>query len=93
MTTDSHPGVTVNLYANYLKSAKEGEEIIVDANVLKVDKQMAFIECVLKNKADGSLVVKGGQTKYVNFSNDFIYYIFINFFISFSNIKALLTKL
>lgn len=70
MSADSHPGVTVDLYVNYLKSAKEGENLIVDANVVKKGKKIAFIECVLKNKADGSIVVKGGQTKYVDFSDN-----------------------
>lgn len=72
MSADSHPGVTVDLYVNYLKSAKEGENLIVDANVVKKGKKIAFIECVLKNKADGSIVVKGGQTKYVDFSDNWM---------------------
>ncbi|XP_065360573.1 acyl-coenzyme A thioesterase 13-like [Calliphora vicina] len=66
MSADSHPGVTVDLYVSYLKSAKEGEEIIVDANTVKVGKKIAFIDCVLKKKSDGSIIVKGGQTKFVD---------------------------
>ncbi|XP_023304648.1 acyl-coenzyme A thioesterase 13-like [Lucilia cuprina] len=72
MSTDAHPGVSVDLHVSYLKSAKEGEIIIVDANTVKVGKNMAFIDCVLKKKSDGSIVVKGGQTKYIDFSEEFI---------------------
>ncbi|KAM7356953.1 acyl-coenzyme A thioesterase 13-like [Cochliomyia hominivorax] len=70
MTAESHPGVSVDLYVSYLNSAKEGEEIIVDANTVKVGKKLAFIDCVLKRKSDGSILVKGGQTKYVDFKEE-----------------------
>lgn len=70
MSTDAHPGVSVDLNVSYMKSAKEGEEIIVDANTLKVGKKLAFIECVLKKKSDGSIVAKGGQTKFIDFNKE-----------------------
>ena len=66
MSANSHPGVTVDLRVSYLTGAKEGDEIIVDANTLKVGKNLAFIECILKNKSNGAIIAKGGQTKYVN---------------------------
>ncbi|XP_073839623.1 acyl-coenzyme A thioesterase 13-like [Musca autumnalis] len=70
MSTDAHPGVSVDLHVSYLKSAKEGEEIIVDANTLRVGKRLAYIECILKKKSDGSIVAKGGQTKYIDFTKE-----------------------
>ncbi|XP_061393830.1 acyl-coenzyme A thioesterase 13-like [Musca vetustissima] len=70
MSADAHPGVSVDLNVSYLKSAKEGEEIIVDAKTIKVGKKLAFLECVLKKKSDGSIVAKGGQTKFIDFKKE-----------------------
>ncbi|XP_055385638.1 acyl-coenzyme A thioesterase 13-like [Condylostylus longicornis] len=68
MTAESHPGVSVDLYVSYLKAAKEGDEVIVEAKTIKKGKSLAFLECELRHKKDGSIIAKGGQTKYVNFS-------------------------
>ncbi|XP_013112075.1 acyl-coenzyme A thioesterase 13 isoform X2 [Stomoxys calcitrans] len=70
MSAGSHPGVSVDLHVSYIKSAKEGEVIIVDANTIKTGKKLAYVECVLKKKSDGSIVAKGGQTKFVDFKEE-----------------------
>ncbi|XP_061386883.1 acyl-coenzyme A thioesterase 13-like [Musca vetustissima] len=67
MSADSHPGTSVDLRVSYMSPAKENDDVIVDAKTLKVGKSMAFIDCVLKRKSDGSIIAQGGQTKYVNF--------------------------
>ncbi|XP_023302170.1 acyl-coenzyme A thioesterase 13-like [Lucilia cuprina] len=70
MSADSHPGVSVDLSVSFLKSAKEGEVLVFDAKTIKIGKNMAFIDCVLKKKSDDSIVVKGSQTKYVDFNKE-----------------------
>ena len=67
MSTDNHPGVSVDLNVSYMKSAKEGDEVIIDANTIKVGKKLAFLECELRHKKDGSIIAKGGQTKFIAF--------------------------
>ncbi|XP_064539812.1 acyl-coenzyme A thioesterase 13 [Drosophila montana] len=68
MSKGSHPGVTSSLSVSYLAAAKPGDCIEVDAKTLHAGRKMAYIECVLRNKADGKIIAKGGQTKYVDFN-------------------------
>lgn len=70
MSANSHPGVSVDLRVSYLKNAVEGEDVIVEANTLKAGKNLAFIDCALTKKKDGSIIAKGGQTKYVDFKQE-----------------------
>ena len=67
MSQPCHPGVSASLNVNYLKGAKEGDEVIIEANTVKAGKNLAYIECELRLKKDNSILVKGGQTKYVNY--------------------------
>jgi acyl-coenzyme A thioesterase 13 len=48
-----------------LKAAKLGEEIVIDARVLKRGKTLAFLEVEIRNKANDDLLVKGTHTKFV----------------------------
>ncbi|XP_055686980.1 acyl-coenzyme A thioesterase 13-like [Lutzomyia longipalpis] len=66
MSNNSHPGVSVDLRVSYLKGAREGDSVIVDATTIKAGRKMAFLECELKHKSDGSLIARGGQTKFVD---------------------------
>lgn len=50
---------------SYLKSAKEGEEIIIDAKTVKAGRILAYLECELRRKKDGVIIAKGSQTKYI----------------------------
>lgn len=68
MSKGSHPGVTSSLSVSYLAAAKPGDVIEVDAKTLHAGRKMAYIECVLRNKADGKIIAKGGQTKFVDFN-------------------------
>ncbi|XP_055301954.1 acyl-coenzyme A thioesterase 13-like isoform X2 [Sitodiplosis mosellana] len=65
VTTNSSPGVTVDLHVSYLKGAREGDTIIVDAKAVKTGKTLAYLECELRNKNTGQIIAKGSQTKFV----------------------------
>ncbi|GAB0090252.1 Acyl-coenzyme A thioesterase 13 [Sergentomyia squamirostris] len=73
LSSGSHPGVSVDLHVSYLKAAKEGEVVTVDATTVKAGRIMAYIECELKNKATGVVIAKGNQTKYVALGKDMDY--------------------
>ena len=49
---------------SYIKAAKLGEEVLIEAKVLKRGKTLAFLDCELRNKA-GDLLVKGSHTKFI----------------------------
>jgi len=57
--------VSVDLHLTYVKGAPVGEEIIIHARTLKTGKTLAYLECEIKNKATGELLVKGSQTKFL----------------------------
>uniref|UniRef100_A0A1B0AI39 Thioesterase domain-containing protein n=1 Tax=Glossina pallidipes TaxID=7398 RepID=A0A1B0AI39_GLOPL len=67
MSKPCHPGVSVNINVNYLKPAREGDDVIIDASLLRAGKKLAFLECELRHKKDNSLIAKGGHTKFVDF--------------------------
>ncbi|XP_017022938.1 acyl-coenzyme A thioesterase 13 [Drosophila kikkawai] len=67
MSKPCHPGVSVDISVNFLKGAKLGDDIIIEANLAKAGKNLAVIDCTLKNKKDDSVIAKGTQLKYVNF--------------------------
>ena len=58
-------GVSVNMDLSYLKAAKIGEEVLIDAKVLKRGRTLAFLEVELRSKATNEVLVKGSHTKYV----------------------------
>ena len=58
-------GVSVNMDISYVKAAKLGEEVLIEAKVLKRGKTLAFLDCELRNKATGDLLVKGSHTKFI----------------------------
>lgn len=66
MSKGGHPGVSVDLNVSYLKAAKEGETVIIDAKTVRAGKNLAYIECELRHEKDGSVIAKGAQTKFVN---------------------------
>ncbi|CAG9858164.1 unnamed protein product [Phyllotreta striolata] len=61
----NHPSVSVNINVSYLKGIKEGEEILIEADTLKVGKTMAFLQVLIKNKINGNLLVKGEHTMFL----------------------------
>lgn len=38
---------------------------MIDAQTVRAGRNLAYLECELRNKKDGSLIAKGSQTKYV----------------------------
>ena len=58
-------GVSVNMDLSYLKAAKLGEEILIEANVLKKGRTLAFLEVELRKRSTNELLVKGSHTKYI----------------------------
>ncbi|KAJ3641238.1 hypothetical protein Zmor_027753 [Zophobas morio] len=65
MTQVAAPNVSVDIHMSYLKGAKIGDEILVDANVIKKGKTLAFLDVVIKNKSNGDVLVKGSHTKFI----------------------------
>lgn len=65
VSDESQPGVTVDLHVSYLRAAKEGDVIVVDAKTVKSGKRLAYLECELRNKENGSIIAKGSQTKFI----------------------------
>jgi len=57
--------VSVDMHMSYLKGAKKGDDILVDAEVVKTGKSLAFLEVEIKNKATGDVLVKGSHTKFI----------------------------
>ncbi|XP_058835475.1 acyl-coenzyme A thioesterase 13-like isoform X1 [Topomyia yanbarensis] len=66
MTKDNClPGVSVDIHVTYLKAAKEGDDVIIDANTIRAGKNLAFLECELRHKKDNSIIARGQHTKYI----------------------------
>ena len=58
-------GVSVNMDLSYIKAAKIGDEVLIDAKVLKRGRTLAFLEVELRNKETDELLVKGSHTKFI----------------------------
>ncbi|XP_018571861.1 acyl-coenzyme A thioesterase 13 [Anoplophora glabripennis] len=61
----SVPSVSVDLHTTYLRGAKIGDTIEIDARTLRVGKSLAVLEVYIKNKVTGELLVKGSHTKFL----------------------------
>ena len=62
-TPKGAPGVSVDLHMTYLASAKVGETVVLDAEVIRAGKSLAFTKADLKLKHTGKLVATGLHTK------------------------------
>ena len=58
------PGVSVDMSISYLRPAKPGQEIIINAEVVKTGKVLAFTAAELLHK-DGKLIAKASHTKFI----------------------------
>ncbi|XP_065157215.1 acyl-coenzyme A thioesterase 13-like [Atheta coriaria] len=56
------PSPTIRLNLSYLRNAQYGEEITIESKVLKVGKNMAFVDVEIRN-AEKELLVKGEHVK------------------------------
>ncbi|BFF99635.1 acyl-coenzyme A thioesterase 13 [Drosophila madeirensis] len=65
MSKPCHPGVSVDINVNYLNGARLGDEVVIEANISKIGKYLAFIECTLRHKKDDTVIAKGTHMKYV----------------------------
>ncbi|KAK3913183.1 Acyl-coenzyme A thioesterase 13 [Frankliniella fusca] len=59
------PGVTVDLHVTYLKGAKVGEDIVIEASTLKAGKNLAYLHVDIINKKNNELIARGSHTKFV----------------------------
>lgn len=59
------PGVTVDLHVSYLKAAKIGDTVLVEASTLKKGKTLAYLHVDLKNKSTNELIAVGSHIKFV----------------------------
>jgi acyl-coenzyme A thioesterase 13 len=62
---DGRMGVTTDLTVSYLRPAKMGEAVIIDARVLKVGRTLAVVDVSLLREADGERLAAGRMTKYL----------------------------
>lgn len=67
MSKPCHPGVSVDISVNFLKGAKMGDDVVIEAKLSKAGTNLAYIDCTLKHKKDDSVIARGSQLKYVNF--------------------------
>lgn len=49
-----------------MKAARLGDVVVVDAKTIRAGKTLAYLECELRHKKDGSVIAKGTQTKYID---------------------------
>lgn len=55
----------IRFASSYMKGAKEGDVVIIDAKTIRAGKKIAFLECDLLHKKDGSIIARGTQTKFI----------------------------
>lgn len=60
-----HLGVSVNMNIDYMKAGRLGSEIIVDAQVKKRGKKLAFLDVEIRDKENNDLLAKGSHTKFI----------------------------
>jgi len=66
MTTgNGNPGVSVDLHVTFLKAARPGEIVTIDAKTVKAGRTLAFQAIELTKKDDGAIVARGTHTKFV----------------------------
>ena len=58
-------GVSVNMNIDYMKAAKLDSEIIIDAQIKKRGKKLAFLDVEIRDKENNDLVAKGSHTKFI----------------------------
>ncbi|GLJ24881.1 hypothetical protein SUGI_0475890 [Cryptomeria japonica] len=58
-------GDSVEINVSYLAAAKLGEEIEIEAKVLRIGKAIAFAAVDLRKKKTGELIAQGRHTKYL----------------------------
>ena len=59
------PGVTTDLSVSYFLPGRSGEKILIDANVLKFGRTLAYVSVDLRREAGGTLIAQGRMTKFM----------------------------
>ncbi|XP_077302566.1 acyl-coenzyme A thioesterase 13 [Arctopsyche grandis] len=62
---NSSPGVSVEMHISYLKGARAGDDIVIDAKTVKAGKNLAFLQVEIKKKDTNEVLATGSHTKYV----------------------------
>ncbi|KHJ83688.1 hypothetical protein OESDEN_16611 [Oesophagostomum dentatum] len=57
------PGVSVDLHVTYLSAVKEGETVVIDAEVTKAGRTLSFTKADLIHKASNRIIATGLHTK------------------------------
>mmetsp|Transcript_6413 Transcript_6413/g.15984 ORF Transcript_6413/g.15984 Transcript_6413/m.15984 type:complete len:164 (-) Transcript_6413:956-1447(-) len=65
VTVSAAPGVSVDLGVSFMSPGPSGQEVEVDAEVLRVGKSLAFLEVTIRTVNGGRLVAKGTHTKFL----------------------------
>ena len=56
-----------NLYCfSFLKAAKKGETLVIDAETVKLGRTLAFLAVEFRNKQNNELLATGKHTKYLS---------------------------
>lgn len=65
LTVSARSGVSLNINVNYLRGMPGGGDVVIEAKVVKVGKNIATIDVVLKDQGSGKLVAQGTHVKYM----------------------------
>ncbi|CAF0791365.1 unnamed protein product [Adineta steineri] len=57
---------SIELSVSFLKAAKKGETILIDAETVKLGRTLAFLSVEFRNKQNNELLATGKHTKYVS---------------------------
>ncbi len=60
------PGVTTDLNVTYFRTGRPGETILIEAEVLKSGRTMAFVSVDLRRERDGARIAQGRMTKFLS---------------------------
>ena len=56
--------VSVDIQVTFLKGARKGDEIVIDARTIRAGRSFVFLECELRHKRDDSIIARGTHTVY-----------------------------
>ncbi|KAJ3619826.1 hypothetical protein MTP99_005481 [Tenebrio molitor] len=65
MTKISCQHVSVDMHVSYVKGARKGEDVLVNASVRRIGKAIVFSEARITDKKTGDLLVEGLHTQYL----------------------------
>ncbi len=62
---DGRPGVTTDLNVSYFSAGRAGDAVLIDAEVLKTGRRIAYVSVDLRREADGARIAQGRMTKFL----------------------------